>query len=102
MSKKQQHICFTKIGSDKLIYHRIAVTESIATNQPTNYLSIQPTPNPNNNTTKYEQINLNYRPSDLGIVCPKRTSGRASFENKIRSFTNNIYIYKNIYKIKKI
>ena len=68
MRKKQQHIWFTKIGADKLIYHRIAVTKSIATNQPTNYLSIQPTPNPNNSTTKYEKINLNYRPSDLGNV----------------------------------
>ena len=38
--------------------HRIAVTE----------LNMQPTPNPQNNTTKYEQINLNYRPSYLGNV----------------------------------
>ena len=50
-------------------------------------------PNRNNSITKYEKINLNYRSSDLGKVCPKRTSGRASFENKIRRFTNNMYIY---------
>ena len=33
-----------------------------------------------------KKINLNYRPSDLGNVYPKRTSGRASFVNKIRIF----------------
>ena len=38
---------------------------------------------------------LNYRPSDLRNVCPKSgecTSGKASFGNKIRRFTDNIYI----------
>ena len=41
-----------------------------------------------------KKINLNYRPSDLGNVYPKSTSGRApgtSFGNKIRIFTDNIY-----------
>ena len=40
--------------------------------------------------------NLNYRQSDLGNFCPKRTSGRApglSFGNKIIIFTDNMYIY---------
>ena len=75
----------TKTGVDKLIYRRIAVTES----------NIQPTPNPNNRTIKYNKINLTYRQSGLGNVCPKLTSGRAlgiSFENKIRRFTDNMYI----------
>ena len=55
MSK--QLFCFlTKLGADKLIYHRIAVTES----------NIKPTPIPNNSTTKYEKIYLNYCPYDLG------------------------------------
>ena len=48
-----------------------------------------------------KKINLNYRPSDLGNVCPKRTSacldgkhhGRPSFGNKIKIFTDNMYIY---------
>ena len=31
--------------------------------------------------------------SDLGNVCPKYTSGRTSFENKLRIFTYNMYIY---------
>ena len=75
-----------KIGADKLIDHIIADTDS----------NSQPTPN--KNTTKYEQINLNYRklPSYLGNVSPKRTSGRApgtSFGHKIRIFTDNMYIY---------
>ena len=57
--------------------------------------NIQTTPNPNNITTKYEKINLNDRPSYLGNVLPKRKSGRepgTSFGNKIRIFTDNIYI----------
>ena len=45
MSKQQQTIWFSKIGADKLIDHRIAVTKS----------NIKPTPNSNNNITKYEK-----------------------------------------------
>ena len=74
------------IVADKFIDHRIAVTES----------NIQPTPNPNNNTTKYEKINFNYRQSYFGNMSPKRTSGRAtgiSFGNNIRRFSDNMYIY---------
>ena len=49
---------------------------------------------------QYEQINLNYRPSDIRNICPKHTSDRASLGNKIRRFTDNMYIY--IYKHKYI
>ena len=47
MSKQHTTIWFSKIGADKLIYHRIAVAES----------NIKTTLIPNNSTTKYEQIN---------------------------------------------
>ena len=58
-----------------------------------NIIKYPNTPNTNNSTTKYEQINLNYRPSDIGNVYPKCTSGRTSFGNKIRRLTDNTYIY---------
>ena len=43
-----------------------------------------------------KKINLNDRPYYLGNVYHKRASGRApaiSFGNKIRRFTDNMYIY---------
>ena len=40
-----------------------------------------------------KKINVNYHSSDLGNVCPKRTSYRAFFGNKIRIFNDKMYIY---------
>ena len=37
--------------------------------------------------------------SDLRNVFPKCTSGRSSFGNKIRRFTDNMYIYNIYYNI---
>ena len=82
---KQQFDFLTKIGAAKLIDYRITVTESY----------IQPTPNPNNSTIKYDKINLNYCQAELGNVCPQLKSNkspRTSFGNKIRIFTDNMYI----------
>ena len=92
MSKQQQLFGFlAKTEEDKVIDPRIAASE---------ISNIQPNPNPNNSTKKYEQLNINYRPSDLGDVCPKRinTCGRApgtSFGHQIRRFTDNMYSGRN-------
>ena len=43
-----------------------------------------------------KKTKFNYRSSYLGNICPKCTSGRVpgtSFGNKIRRFTDSMYIY---------
>ena len=42
---------------------------------------------------KYICYKFKLSSSDLRNVCPKCTSGRASFGNKIRRFNDNMYIY---------